>query len=98
MTTESDIRRNVEREVEWEPGVDGARIGVAVHDGAVTLTGEVRSYMEKWRAVKAAERVYGVRAVADEITVKLPTDDERSDSDIAATAARALEWNAAIPK
>jgi osmotically-inducible protein OsmY len=98
MKTDEELKRDVERELKWEPSVDASAIGVAVKDGAVTLTGEVSSYMEKWRAVKAAERVYGVRAVADEIVVKLPGDSHRTDTDIARAAANALEWNTGVPK
>jgi VCBS repeat-containing protein len=98
MKTDEELKRDVERELEWEPSVDASAIGVAVEDGAVTLTGEVFSYVEKWRAVKAAERVHGVRAVADEIVVKLPGDSQRTDTDIARAAANALEWNTSVPK
>jgi osmotically-inducible protein OsmY len=97
MKSDLELKADVERELEWEPSVDAARIGVAVKDGAVTLTGEVSSYVEKWQAVKAAERVYGVRAVADELIVRLPDDQVRSDFDIARAAANALEWNTSVP-
>jgi osmotically-inducible protein OsmY len=97
MKTDLELKADVERELEWEPSVDAARIGVAVKDGAVTLSGEVSSYVEKWQAVKAAERVYGVRAVADELVVRLPDDHVRSDFDIARAAANALEWNTSVP-
>jgi osmotically-inducible protein OsmY len=98
MKTDDELKRDVERELEWEPSIDASAIGVATKGGAVTLTGEVSSYMEKWRAVRAAERVHGVRAVADEIVVKLPGDSKRTDADIAKAAANALEWNTSVPK
>jgi osmotically-inducible protein OsmY len=84
-------------ELEWEPRVDHAHIGVAVKASVVTLSGQVPSYGEKYEAVKAAKGVYGVTAVADEIEVKLPGVSERTDSDIAEAAVRALKANYAVP-
>jgi osmotically-inducible protein OsmY len=72
-------------------------VGVSVKTGVVTLTGRVESYTKKWAAEDAALRVRGVRAVANEIEVKLPFDDQRTDADIAAAAASALKWDAFIP-
>src|SRR3954469_14215443 len=95
MKTDSDLRRDVERELEWEPSVDERRIGVAVVDGIVTLTGEVGTYSEKWRAERAVERVAGVRGIANEIDVKSAL--ERSDTDIAKMAVDALESNVLVP-
>jgi osmotically-inducible protein OsmY len=89
--TESELRRDVERELEWDPSIDERRIGVSVVDGVVTLNGEVSSYAEKWRAERAVERVAGVRAIANDLVVK--TAAERSDTDIAKAAADALERN-----
>src|SRR5207244_427080 len=64
------LRDEVEQELEWDPKVDASNIGVIVKNGAVTLTGHVSTYTEKLAAVRAAERVYGVKAVADEIEVR----------------------------
>jgi osmotically-inducible protein OsmY len=97
VKSDLELKADVERELEWEPSVNAAAIGVAVKDGVVTLTGEVSSYVEKWQAVKAAERVQGVRAVADEIVVRLPDDHTRTDADIARAAAMALEWDTNVP-
>jgi osmotically-inducible protein OsmY len=97
VKTDLELKADVECELEWEPSVNAAAIGVAVKDGVVTLTGEVSSYVEKWQAVKAAERVQGVRAVADEIVVRLPDDHTRTDADIARAAAMALEWDTNVP-
>jgi osmotically-inducible protein OsmY len=72
-------------------------IGVTSRDGVVTLMGLVDSYTQKWAAEEAAQRVRGVRAVANDIEVKLPSFSERTDADIAATALRALEWDALVP-
>lgn len=95
MRSDSDLRRDVEKELEWEPSVDERRIGVSVVDGIVTLTGEATSFAEKWRAERAVERVAGVRGVANEIEVR--TVGERSDTDIAKAAADALKWDSLVP-
>ena len=95
MSADSELRREVERELEWEPSVDERRVGVAVVDGIVTLTGEVSSFGEKWRAERAVERVAGVRGIANDLEVKLA--GERSDPDIAKAAADALKWNVMVP-
>jgi osmotically-inducible protein OsmY len=91
------IQEQVRRELEWDPEVDSAHIGVAAKDGAVTLTGHVGSYAQKLAAVRAAERVYGVKAVADEIKVKLPNSALRDDTDVAEEIARELLWNTSVP-
>ena len=95
MKTDSDLRHDVERELEWDPSIDERRIGVAVMDGVVTLTGEVSSFSEKWRAERAVERVDGVRGIVNELEVKLLA--ERSDVDIAKSATEALKWNVMVP-
>ena len=98
MKSDSEIREDVIRELQWDPQVpDPEAIGVAVTDGAVTLTGNVPTYGRKLAAVRAASRVYGVKAVADELRVKLDTDP-RDDSDIARAIAHVLEWNTQIPE
>jgi osmotically-inducible protein OsmY len=98
MKTDSELQRYVMDELAWEPSVDAAEIGVSVDSGIVMLSGTVRSYPEKWAAERAAERVKGVKAVTDEIVVRLPGDFHRSDSDIARAAVNALEWNASVPR
>src|SRR2546428_6595862 len=95
--TDQDIQRDVLNELKWEPRVQPNEIGVAVKDGVVTLTGWVESYTKKWAAEEAAHRVRGVEAVANDIEVRLPSSAERTDADIAAAAARALEWDAFVP-
>jgi osmotically-inducible protein OsmY len=72
-------------------------VGVAANDGVVTLTGHVASHAEKYAAERAAQRVKGVKALAIEITVKLPASDQRTDADIALAAERGLEWSALVP-
>ena len=70
---------------------------VTVKDGIVTLTGWVDHYTKKWAAEDAAHRVHSVKAVANDIEVRLPSSAERIDADIAAAATRALEWDAFVP-
>jgi osmotically-inducible protein OsmY len=83
--------------LKWDARVRPNEIGVAVKDGIVTLTGWVDSYTKKWAAEEAALRVRGVRAVANDIEVRLPSTSERTDADIAAAVTRALEWDAFVP-
>jgi len=63
----------------------------------VTLSGYVDSYVKKWAAERAAARVFGVRAVAEAIEVRLPGSLKRSDEDIARAVANVLEWNVLVP-
>lgn len=93
--TDEQIRTDVIDELKWDPQVQANEIGVSVKDGVVTLTGWVDSYLKKWRAEDDVLRLAGVKAVANDIEVKLAT--ERTDSDIAAAAVRGLEWDAGIP-
>jgi osmotically-inducible protein OsmY len=95
--TDEQIREDVLAELNWEPRVQPSEIGVTVRNGVVTLTGFVDSYTKKYAAQEAAHRVRGVRAVANDIEVRLPTAAERTDADIAAAAVRALEMNASVP-
>jgi len=74
------------------------RIGVAVKDGVVTLSGHVHCFPAKWAAERAVKRVLGVRAVAEEIEVRLPGSDQRTDTDLARAAENALDWNTMVPK
>ncbi|HEY6791490.1 MAG TPA: BON domain-containing protein, partial [Trebonia sp.] len=97
MKTDSEIRDDVIDELLWDPQITNPNaIGVAVADGAVTLTGDTSTYAEKLAAARAAERVYGVKAVANELQVKLP--GARDDSDIAKAIAHVLEWNVQVPE
>lgn len=94
--TDAQIQTDVLSELKYDARVLPNEIGVAVKDGVVTLTGWVDSYTKKWAAEEAAHRVRGVKAVANDIEVRLTTADERTDADIAAAAVRALEWDAFI--
>src|SRR5712671_5883789 len=95
--TDVRIQADVLAELKWDARVQPNEIGVVVKDGIVTLTGWVDSFAKKWAAEEAALRVRGVKAVANDIEVRLPTTSERTDADIAAAALRALEWDAFIP-
>ena len=95
--TEADVRVRdaVMRQLDWDPEVDASAIGVAAKNGTVTLTGFIDSYSGKLAAERAAKRVHGVRAVANDVEVRLRL--ERTDPDIAQDAARALELRSTIP-
>ncbi len=93
--TDQEIQKDVLAELRWDAQVQPNEIGVSVKDGIVTLTGWVDSYLKKWSAEEAAHRVAGVKAVANDIEVKLST--ERTDADIAEAAVHALEWDVSVP-
>jgi osmotically-inducible protein OsmY len=95
--TDEQIQREVLAELKWDARLQPNEIGVIVKDGVVTLTGTVDSYFKKWAAEEAAHRVRGVKAVANDIEVRLPSFAERTDADIAAAVVRALEWDAFVP-
>src|SRR3981189_3949703 len=97
IRTDGQIQLDVWDELKWDARVQPTEIGVAVKDGIVTLLGWVDSYTKRWAAEDAAHRVRGVKAVANEIEVRLPVSSERNDADIAAAAFRALEWDALVP-
>jgi len=97
MRTDSDILKDVIAEVKWEPGLRDDDLAVGVRDGIVTLAGFVDSYADKWRAERVAARVKGVRAVANDLEVRLPSIAERTDPEIARAAVSALEWNVLVP-
>jgi osmotically-inducible protein OsmY len=94
---DKSLANEVKRELEWEPGVEAASVGVEVKGGAVTLKGRVRSYSERRAAVRAAERVYGVQAVADEIDVRLSRDDSHDDASIGQAIQDRFKWSVVVP-
>lgn len=96
MKTDAEIRRDVESELQWDPSIDDKRVGVTVKDGVVTLTGDVPHFASRWAAEDVVKRVTGVRAIANDIEVKIPASGARSDTDIAEAAANALRWNVAL--
>lgn len=98
MKTDMQIQQDVLAELKWEPSVHAAGIGVEVKDSVVTLAGHVSSYAEKFDAERAAQRVYGVKALAVEIDVHLAGSSKRTDAEIAASAEGALQWTTFLPK
>lgn len=97
MKTDTQLMRDVTDELHWTPEIEASNVGVIAKDGVVTLTGHVNSFAEKHAAERAAQRVRGVKALAVELTVRLPAGGARTDADIALAAQRAIEWNAALP-
>jgi len=95
--TDTELKDDVLSQLKFEPSVKATDIGVLVKDGSVTLNGEVPTFFEKWDAVRAAERVAGVRSIADEIKVNLPDNLRHNDADIAAAAAKQIGWSSMIP-
>jgi osmotically-inducible protein OsmY len=97
IRTDEAIQVDVLEELKWDSRVRPNEIGVAVKDGIVSLTGWVDSYLKKMSAQEAAHRVPGVKAVANDIEVRLPDSAERTDPDLARAALNALKWDAGIP-
>ncbi len=98
MHTDSQLQEDVLAELKWEPSVTAGHIGVTAKNGVVTLSGHVDNFWSKYEAERAAKRVQGVKAVAEEIEVKLPFDHKRGDDEIAAAVVERLSWNVSIPK
>jgi len=97
MKNDAEIQQDVMNELKWEPTTKAEEIGVAVKDGVVTLSGYVDNYAKKWMAERAAARVSGVRAVSEEILVRLPKSLQRSDEDISMAVINVLQWNVLVP-
>ncbi|HEX7966651.1 MAG TPA: BON domain-containing protein [Stellaceae bacterium] len=97
MKEDLQLQQRVIDELEFEPQVDAAHIGVSARDGVVTLSGHVSSFVEKFAAERTVRRVKGVEAVAQEIEVRLPSEARTADDEIAARAARILNWDVAVP-
>jgi osmotically-inducible protein OsmY len=100
MSNETDaiLKTTVLAELAWEPAVTAAHIGVTARDGVITLSGHVERFAEKQAAQSAVLRVKGVKAVAEEIEVKLPFDVKRGDDDIASAAVERLAWDSTLPR
>ena len=98
MKSNDQLRSDVEHELGWEPKLDESHISLGVKDGAVTMSGHVPTYLQKGSAVRAAERVYGVKAVADELKIRLAGSHARDDTDIAESIAHIMRWNANVPE
>lgn len=97
MKTDAQLKEDVGDELEWEPSVNAAQVGVAVKDGVVTLSGHLDSYAEKHAIERVVQRVHGVKAIALEVDVKLDPGHQRSDSEVAAAAESALKWHSLVP-
>ena len=94
---DKQLQQDVIDELDFEPSVNAANIGVAVADGVVTLSGHVSSYAEKMAAEAATRRVKGVKAIAQEIEVRFPSDKKTGDDQIAKRALDILAWNSMVP-
>jgi osmotically-inducible protein OsmY len=97
MSDDRLLQQRVMEEFAFDPMVDAAQVGVSAQDGVVTLNGHVKTYAAKFAAERAARRVRGVKAVAQEIDVRLPSDKKTADDEIAARAIKLLEWDVVIP-
>jgi osmotically-inducible protein OsmY len=97
MSDDRILQQRVLDELAFDPMIEAAHIGVSARDGTITLTGHAQSYAEKFAAERAARRVRGVKAVAQDIDVRLPSDKKTADDEIAARAVKILEWDVVIP-
>lgn len=97
MNTDSDLKKRVLAELDWDPAINASAIAVSVRDGIVTVSGEVENFAGKEAVAAAVRRVTGARAVALELEVALAIPHRRSDCEIAASAGQALRWNTLIP-
>lgn len=97
MLGNMELQKRVLEALDWEPGLEAKEIGVAANDGIVTLTGLVRSFADRFTAERVVKRLSGVKAIANDLEVRLPGDSRRSDSDLASAAVRALEWDVNVP-
>jgi osmotically-inducible protein OsmY len=97
MRTDSEIKKDVQRELAWDTRVDETDIGVQVRDGIVTLTGTVPSWAKRMAALQAAQRVAGVLDIANDVLVKVPGTGQPNDAEIASAVRHALEWDVLVP-
>ena len=97
MRDDKELQRDVFDELQWEPSVHAAEIGVTARDGVVTLTGDVPSDSEKVAAERLTQRIHGVKAIANDIAVRPFGCGDRTDTDIAQAAVAALEWTTSVP-
>jgi osmotically-inducible protein OsmY len=95
--TDKELKQHVQSALDWEPSLDASDIGVSVDAGVVTLRGNAGSYMEKLIAERVALRVYGVKALANDLVVHLKGGHERTDTEIAQAALTALKWTITVP-
>jgi osmotically-inducible protein OsmY len=97
MKSDAQLQKDLIDELHWDPSIGATEIGVAAKKGVVTLTGQVSSFVKKYAVVRAAERVAGVRAIAEAIAVLIPTACGRSDTDMAHAVANSLRWDVQVP-
>ena len=97
MRLDKEIQEAVLKELEFEPSINAADIGVTVHDGVVSLNGRVATLHEKWTAAKITRVVAGVRGLANDVVVSMTAGDLRADPAIAHAAANAIGWTSALP-
>ena len=97
MKSDKQLKSDIAEELKWEPRVRAEEIGIEVRDGIVTLMGTVPDYSQRVRAERAVERVAGVRAVAQELTVKVANSHLRTDADLARQVANTIDWDTEIP-
>lgn len=97
MKSDAQLKKDVEADIEWDPSINAAEVGVAVKDGVVTLSGHLDTFVEKYEVEQVVQRVAGVRAVAIEIDVKLTAGSVRSDSEIAHAVETAFNWHSSVP-
>jgi osmotically-inducible protein OsmY len=97
IKTDSQLQRDVIDELRWDPSIGSEELGVAAKNGVVTLSGQTTSFAKKYAAVRAAERVAGVRAIAEEVAVVLPSSFKRTDTDLAHSVAAVLKWDVSVP-
>jgi osmotically-inducible protein OsmY len=96
MKSDIQIQKDVMEEIMWEPYLNASQIGVAVKNGIVTLSGQVDSFLKKLTAEKAAKRVTGVKAVAEDIQVGVSPSFKKTDTEIAEAVLNALKWHSAV--
>lgn len=97
MLNNIELQKKVLEALDWEPSLDASRIGVAASGGVVTLTGQVQSYADRWTAERVVKQLFGVKALANDLEVRLPGDARRTDTDLASAALKALEWDVQVP-
>lgn len=97
MTSDTQLRHDVEAELDWDARIDSRQVGVAVKNGIVSLTGYVGSYLERRAAEEAAQSVEGVKAVANDVAIELPSNAKRTDAEVAEAAVAALQANVSVP-
>ena len=95
--SDTDIQRDILAELKWDPSLRSEDVAISVRDGVVTLAGYVDSYWDKWQAERLVSQVRGVKGIANDIEVRLPSSSERPDPEIARAALDALRWNILVP-